>query len=161
MVIDPLRNFPGYSLRRASLTEIGELAHRLARLRLRPTEASVLVVIDANPGITQSEVGRVLEIALPNMTTLTARLINRDLIVRERVDGRSQGLSLSSVGRQLTKKAQQAMTEHEASLLAKIPPAYHKAFLMALLALWAPEKTDETVKQSAPNARRRRRSRSP
>jgi len=153
-VIDPLMNFPGYSLRRASLTEIGELARRLAKLGLRPTEGSVLVVIDANPGITQSEVGQVLEIARPNMAPLTARLIDRDLIVRERVDGRSQGLSLSATGRRLTKKVLQQMTEHEASLLAKIPPAYHVALLKALLALWAPEQSLEPTKPRAPKARR-------
>jgi DNA-binding MarR family transcriptional regulator len=156
MVVDPLKNFPGYSLRRASLTEIGELARRLVRLHLRPTEASVLVVIDANPGITQSAVGRVLEIARPNMTPLTARLIDRDLIGRERVDGRSQGLRLTAAGRQLAKKAQQLMTEHESSLLAKIPIAYHDAFLAALLALWAPESNAKTVKRTKPKAPRRR-----
>jgi DNA-binding MarR family transcriptional regulator len=139
MVIDPLKDFPGYALRRASVAVMTALARRIAALSLRPAEATVLVVIEANPGITQSEVGQLLDIARANMAPLTARLFERDLIERERVDGRSHGLSLSAAGRQLTKKVQQAMAEQEAALMAKIPRAHHGIFLSALQALWAPE----------------------
>ena len=136
MAIDPLKELPGYALRRASSAAMMELAQRLTSLELRPSEAAVLVVIEANPGITQSEVGHLLDIARANMAPLTARLLARALIVRERVDGRSQGMSLSAAGRQLTKKAQQQMSEHEAALLARIPRAQQGAFLSALKALW-------------------------
>ena len=139
MLIDPLRNLPGYALRRASLAVMGQLARRLAKMDLRPTEASVLVVIAANPGITQSEVGQLLEIARANMTPLAARLHDRNLIVRARVDGRSHGIRLSAAGRQLTRKVRQAMTENEAALMDRIPRADHAAFLQALQALWIPE----------------------
>lgn len=147
IVIDPLKDLPGYALRRASLVTMVELARRLAALALRPTEASVLVVIEANPGITQSEVGQLLDIARANMAPLAARLLERDLIVRERVDGRSQGMSLSAAGRQLTKKVRQAMAENEAGLLAKIPPPYRQAFLGALKALWIPEEDKDAARR--------------
>jgi len=47
---------------------------RLAALDLRPTEATVLLTIEANPNATLSGVGRLLEIASPNMAPLIARL---------------------------------------------------------------------------------------
>ena len=82
MVIDPLKDYPGYALRRASAASMARLAQRLEPLGLRPAEATVLMVIGANPGITQSEVGRLLEIASANMAPLTSRLGRRGLIVR-------------------------------------------------------------------------------
>jgi len=136
MATDPLKDFPGYALRRASLAVMAALARRMSELGLRPTEATVLVVIEANPGITQSEVGQLLDIARANMAPLAARLLERDLIVRERVDGRSQGLSLSAAERQLTRKILQTMTEHEAVLMGKIPRAHHEIFLNSLHLLW-------------------------
>jgi DNA-binding MarR family transcriptional regulator len=157
MPIDPLKNLPGYALRRASLSVMGELARRLAKMDLRPTEASVLVVIEANPGITQSEVGQLLEIARANMTPLAARLLHRDLIVRARVDGRSHGIRLSAAGRQLTRNARQAMTENEAALMDRIPRADQAAFLHALQALWTAEEVKSGAREPAKDQKRAKR----
>jgi DNA-binding MarR family transcriptional regulator len=137
MPTDPLKDFPGYALRRVSVAAMASLARRLAALDLRPAEATVLMVIEANPRITQSEVGRLLDIASPNMAPLASRLQARELIVRERVDGRSQGLRLSDKGRKLAHKARKAMVEHEAALLAPLGDMQRKAFLAALAALWS------------------------
>jgi DNA-binding MarR family transcriptional regulator len=136
MPVDPVKDFPGYALRRASAAAMARLAERLEALALRPAEATVLLVIEANPGITPSTVGRLLEIASANMAPLAARLQRRHLIVRERVNGRSHGLHLSEAGRRLARQAGQAMSEHEAQLLSRIPEAQRAAFLAALQALW-------------------------
>jgi len=44
-----------------------KLARVLAPLDLRPSEASVLLVTEANPNLTQSDIGRMLELAGANM----------------------------------------------------------------------------------------------
>jgi DNA-binding MarR family transcriptional regulator len=67
MPIDPLKNYPGYSLRRASAGNMAKLARRFAAIDLRPTEATVLMVIDSNPSISQSEIGKMLDIARANI----------------------------------------------------------------------------------------------
>jgi DNA-binding MarR family transcriptional regulator len=136
VIIDPLKDLPGYALRRASLAVMGELAERLKGLALRPTEATVILVIEANPGITQSEVGELLAVARANMAPLTARLLERDLILRQRVDGRSQGMSLSAAGRRMARKIHRAIAEQEASILKRIPPKDAAGFLTALQTLW-------------------------
>ncbi|HTX05832.1 MAG TPA: MarR family transcriptional regulator [Steroidobacteraceae bacterium] len=136
-IVDPLKDLPGYALRRASAAVMAGLADRLAVLDLRPSEASVLLVIDANPGLTQSQIGRLLDIARANMAPLTARLAARDLIVRESAGGRSHGLTLSDSGRRLTKKAQRIVAELEAELLQRIPRAERAAFLRALQAVFS------------------------
>lgn len=135
-IVDPLKDLPGYALRRASAAVMARLAVRLAALDLRPSEASVLLVIDANPGVTQSAIGRLLDIARANMAPLTARLAARDLIVRESAGGRSHGLTLSDAGRRLTRKAQRIVAELEVELMERIPTAQRATFLRTLKALF-------------------------
>ena len=135
-MIDPLEGYPGYLLRRVSAAAMAELASRLETLALRPAEATVLMVIEANPGITQSEIGRLLDMASANMTPLAARLQKQALTIRVRVDGRSQGLSLSTAGRRLCQQISQAMTDHESALMAKLSASQRRAFLNALRTLW-------------------------
>lgn len=136
--VDPLENFPGYLLRRVSATAIAELAKRLGTLALRPIEASVLLFIERNPGITQSEIGRLLDMARANMAPVAGRLQKRALTLRARVDGRSQGLTLSANGRRLAKEIRMIMTEHESALMSRIPESQRAAFIGTLRALWMP-----------------------
>lgn len=133
--IDPLKDLPGYALRRASAAVMATLAVRLAALDLRPSEASVLLVIDANPRVTQSAIGRLLDIARANMAPLTARLVARGLVVRESAGGRSHGLTLSDPGRRLTRKAQRLVAQLESELMERIPASQRIAFLRTLRAL--------------------------
>jgi DNA-binding MarR family transcriptional regulator len=135
-IVDPLKDLPGYALRRASAAVMAKLAERLAALDLRPSEASVLLVIDSNPGVTQSQIGRLLDIARANMAPLTAGLAARDLIVRESAGGRSHGLTLSASGRRLTGKAQRIVAQLEAELMERIPAVQRATFLRALKALF-------------------------
>lgn len=117
-----------------------KLARELAPLDLRPSEASVLLVIEANPNITQSEIGRILDIAGANMAPLISRLDRRELLARQPVDGRSHGLELTGAGRTLCARAKKIMSSHEERLFRKIPAAHRADFVAALQALWDVEK---------------------
>ena len=138
-MIDPLKDYPGYLLRRSSLTAMASLAKRLEGLSIRPTEASVLCVIAANPNSTHSEIGRLLDIASANMAPLISRLADRELLERLPMDGRSHGLALTRAGRTLTRQIQGVIDQHEAALLARIPVAQRSAFLAGLRALVSSE----------------------
>ena len=137
MAIDPLENYPGYALRRASAATMARLARRVAALELRVTEASVLMVIDVNPNITQRDIGQMLAIASANMAPLVSRLADRELVDRQPVDGRSHGLVLTNMGRSVVAKVKKAVAKHEEELLSKIPPAQRKSFLAVLRTLWS------------------------
>lgn len=132
MIKDPVKGLPGYALRRVSVAFMSRLAARLARLDLRPAEATVLLVIQENPGVKQSEIGRLLGVVSANMAPLVARLADRDLIIRQAVDGRSQGLTLSEAGRRIAQKARGVMDDLEADLLSHIPKADCAAFVRVL-----------------------------
>jgi DNA-binding MarR family transcriptional regulator len=136
---DPLQHYPGYALRRASLSSTSVLAKRLEALELRPAEASVLMVIGANPGITQSEIGRLLDIAGANMAPLVNRLHGRGVLEKEPLDGRSHALNLSASGRALYVRTQRTFESHEEALLGRLPKRLREPFLEALHLLWKAE----------------------
>lgn len=133
---DPLLQYPGYVLRRASSAAMAELAARIVVLGLRTSEATILQIVAENPGISQSALGRMLDIQRANMTPIAARLEARGLMRRLPSDGRSLGLELTPEGKQLAEKAQVVVDAFETELTNRIP-AEHRAHLMpALLALW-------------------------
>ena len=134
-MIDPLNDYPGYLLRRASALAMSKLAKQLKVLKVSPTEATVLNVIDANPDVKQSDIGRLLNIATANMAPLISRLARRNLIERQPVDKRSHCLVLTRTGRNLTAKVKGIFAQHEAALLCKIPVVHRAALFFALRAL--------------------------
>jgi DNA-binding MarR family transcriptional regulator len=134
-MIDPLSNYPGYLLRRASAVAMANLAKRLRSLDLSPTEATVLNVIDGNPNASQAEIGRLLDIATANMAPLVSRLADRDLVERRPLDGRSHGLVLTATGRKMTARIKTTFAEHEGDILARIPKAQRESFFAGLRAL--------------------------
>lgn len=133
---DPLKRFPGYVLRRASNAVMGEVARAVAPLGLRPVEASILFVVKAQPGASQSDIGRILGIKRANMTPLVVALAKRSLISREKPDGRSHALVLTPRGAAIAKSVQDAIEECERSLLRRIPAHHRESFLKAIYALW-------------------------
>ncbi|MEY2928277.1 MAG: hypothetical protein RL367_2754 [Pseudomonadota bacterium] len=141
-MIDPLAKLPGYSLRRASVAMLEDLTARLAAVDLRFTESSLLIIIDANPGVTQAELGRTMGIQRANMVPLITRLADRGLLIRVRLDGRSQGLSLSKAGAALMPQVLAIVDAHEAALRDRIPAALRPGFVAALAKLWGPGTCD-------------------
>lgn len=133
---DPLKDSPGYSLRRASNAMMAELAERLTEIGLRMTDASVLMMVEANPGITASRIGRALDIQRANMVPLLKRLEDAGLVERAPIDGKSQGLSLTQGGETRLADARRVIDAFETRLLARVPEEHRRHLLPALDALW-------------------------
>ena len=131
---DPLPSLPGYALRRAANATAAELSARLAETGLRQSDVSVLLLIDANPGVTASAIGRQLDIQRANMVPVLKRL--EGLIDRVPIDGKSQGLALTTAGRARLGAARAVVETFEAELLARVPAEHRPHLLPALEALW-------------------------
>lgn len=97
----PLDDLLGYRLRRASMVLMAELMSVLRPFGLSAGEASLLILVGANPGCRQSDVGRALEIKRANLTPLIGRMKARGLIADAPIDGRSLSLTLTDAGRAL------------------------------------------------------------
>ncbi|MEO6153047.1 MAG: MarR family transcriptional regulator [Croceibacterium sp.] len=133
---DPLPLFPGYALRRAANATAAELAGLLSKLGLRQSDASALILIGANPGVTASAIGRALDIQRANMVPLLKKLEDGGLISRAPIDGKSRGLDLTTRGRDRLDDARRVIEAFEAELLARVPAAHRAHLLPALEALW-------------------------
>jgi DNA-binding MarR family transcriptional regulator len=133
---DPLQDSAGYSLRRASHAMMAELGERLTQVGLKMADASVLMVIEANPAVTASQIGRTLDIRRANMVPLLKKLEDAGLIERAPIDGKSQGLSLTDAGVARLAGAREVIDAFEAGLLARVPEKHRAHLLPALDALW-------------------------
>jgi DNA-binding MarR family transcriptional regulator len=133
---DILANLPGYALRRAAAVIQAEFSAMLHPLGLRPTDASILVLIEANPGVTQSALGQNLGVQRANMAPLIARLEECGYIARIAVDGRSFGLKLTRSGAQLCGKVKAAIKIHQQQIIQRIPEMHREHLVPALQTLW-------------------------
>ena len=140
---DPLAKLCGYLLQRASAAALADLNRRLAPLGLRHAGVAMLMLIEARPGITQSQAGRILDIQRANMVPFVVRLETLGVIRRKRVDGRSQALGLTSRGRVLLERARRVVQAHEGVLLGRVPEELRPVVLPVLMALWSPEAPPE------------------
>src|SRR5271170_1389461 len=118
----PLNGYVGYALRRAQGVIFADFNHTLAKLNLRPGQFAVLVMIDQNPGTSQSSVSAALGIQKANFVATIADLENRGLVRRRRshTDGRTYSLGLTPRGRAQLQRAAELQSVHEARVTAQI-----------------------------------------
>jgi DNA-binding MarR family transcriptional regulator len=118
----PLSGYVGYALRRAQVVIFADFNHALAELELRPVQFSVLLMIDQNPGASQSSVSAALGIQKANFVATIADLVKRGLVRRRKsdTDARTYSLSLTRGGRALLQHASQLQSLHEARVTAQI-----------------------------------------
>jgi DNA-binding MarR family transcriptional regulator len=133
---DPFDDLLGYHLRRMSVKVMADLSAALKPMELNPADASILFVINSNPGMTQSDVGKELGILRANMAPLIGTLVRRGFIQRETLDGRSQALTLSSLGVGACRQANAAARAHEERLFGALPEATRRRLIKQLRALW-------------------------
>jgi DNA-binding MarR family transcriptional regulator len=105
----------GFLLRLAQVAVFKDLITALKPFDLRPTDFSVLLVIEATPGLKQQEVGEALRIQRPNVVTILDQLQGRGLVLRGAVPGdrRSYALTLTPEGATLLAKAKAAHARHD------------------------------------------------
>jgi DNA-binding MarR family transcriptional regulator len=118
-LVDPMASRLGYQLRRVSVLMMTDLGAKLAPTGLRPAEVSILLLVGANAGCRQGEVGDTLGIKRSNMVPLIAGLIGRDLITRTRT-GRSIALSLTPKGRARVTTLNKLLDRHEAAFRSRL-----------------------------------------
>ncbi len=87
---------------------------------MRQVLVGILAVVDANSGINQGAVGKMLGIKRANMVSLINELVERGAIERAMTPGdrRSFSLELTASGRALLAECMARITEHERRLLA-------------------------------------------
>ena len=135
--LGPLPGYLGYRLRLAAVTVVTQLNERLADLDLRTLHFGTLLVIQANPGLSQSDVCAALEIHPANFAPLIAGLEKRGLVAREQrsSDRRTYSLRLTPDGEALLRRAIALQEQHEAELAAQLGSTDHQQLLSLLAQL--------------------------
>jgi DNA-binding MarR family transcriptional regulator len=135
---NPLESLVGYRLRQVSLAIAADLSERLEALSLTLISLSVLLTIEANPGVTQSDLCRRLGIKRANMTPQVFQFERRKLIERLAADGRSQSLRLTAKGKALSASARNLVQANESAFLSALSADEQTALESALarLDLW-------------------------
>jgi len=132
--LGPLPNLAGYMLRRAQLAVFQDFWRNYAELDIRPAQYAVLIVIERNPGLRQSQISSALNIKRANLVALLDSLEGRGLAKRVPVasDRRSYALHLTEQGMALMQKLAEVSAVHEARVGAIIGESGRKELLRLL-----------------------------
>lgn len=131
----PLANVIGYRLRRAQLYVFQDFLSSFSQLDIRPAEYSVLMLIEKNPGMKQSEIAAALGIKRANFVRLMDALEERGLAERRpsATDRRSHALYLTEAGENFIVRMQEVWREHEDRLVQRIGGTTARDQLIELL----------------------------
>ena len=121
----------GYRLRVAQQTVFRDFARSIPEAS--PGRVGILLLIDANPGVTQSRLAQAVGIDRSTMVGVLHGLQARELIERRRgEDRRTNGLWLTRTGRALVASLKQRIRIHERRVASHLSAA-ERAQLLALL----------------------------
>lgn len=132
--LDELDRHLGYFLRRAQVWVFQDFIRTLSPIEIRPAQYSVLIVIGANPGLSQAELADRLAIERARLVHMLDQLEKRDLIERlpSPTDRRTHALQLTREGQKTLKRAKALAARHEARLAEKLGADAHRELLRVL-----------------------------
>jgi DNA-binding MarR family transcriptional regulator len=132
--LGPLPQLAGYMLRRAQLAVFQDFWRAYVEHDIRPAVYAVMIVIQRNPGLRQSQVSAALNIKRANLVALLDSLEGRGLARRVPVatDRRSYALHLTEAGEKLMEKLDALNAAHEKRVSAVIGEAGRKELLRLL-----------------------------
>jgi DNA-binding MarR family transcriptional regulator len=124
----------GYFVRRFQVWIFQDFVRALAPFDIRPAQFSVLVVIDANAGLSQADLADTLGIERARLVRLLDGLEKRSLIRRlpSPTDRRSHALFLTREAQQKLKRIKALAAAHEARVEAVLGPEQRNQMLIAL-----------------------------
>jgi DNA-binding MarR family transcriptional regulator len=122
----------GYRLRLAQQALFRDFAATVAELS--PGRVGILLLIEANPGVTQSRLAQAVSLERSTMVGVLHALEARGLVARRRgADRRTNGLWLTAEGRGLVSRLKHRIQQHERRVAARLS-AEEREQLLALLA---------------------------
>ncbi|MGO4715273.1 MarR family winged helix-turn-helix transcriptional regulator [Bradyrhizobium sp. 2TAF24] len=114
-LVNPMDRFVGYKIRRIKQAVIGELNDILRPHELRIMDFATLCIVEANPGLYQNEITRLLGAEPPAVVLSLDRLEKGGYLIRRlsENDRRLRTLHLTPSGRQLQKKVNVKVEQQE------------------------------------------------
>ncbi len=124
----------GYQLRLAQIAVFRDFERTVGNLGISPGRFGVLVLVDANPGITQSRLAEAVGLDRSTLVPVLDGLERRDLLERRQgTDRRTNGLWLTPNGKRFLGRVKRRIAAHEERLLTGMS-AKERDQLVSLLA---------------------------
>lgn len=124
----------GYHLRLAQIALFRDFSEALGEYAVTPGLFGVLVIIESNPDLKQSELARATQLDRSTVVTVIDNLERRKLVERRPApnDRRSNALRLTDEGTALLRKLKRRVAEHEKRMVATMSEE-ERATLVTLL----------------------------
>lgn len=108
----------GYHIRLAQMAIFADFDAALAELALSPGLFGLLVIVEANPGLKQTQLADAARLDRSTLVPALDKLEDRGLVERRAAPGdrRSNGLFLTEAGTELLTTAKRAVRRHETRL---------------------------------------------
>lgn len=128
----------GYQLRLAQVALFRDFERTVGDLGISPGRVGVLVLVDANPGLTQSRLAKAVELDRSTMVPVLDDLEQRGLLERRQgTDRRTNGLWLTPLGKKFLARVKRRIAAHEQRLVGGLS-AKEREQLVSLLARLRP-----------------------
>jgi DNA-binding MarR family transcriptional regulator len=130
----------GYNLRKAQVAVFQDFQDAVAPCEITPGQFGVLVLIRANAGLSQTELGEAIGTDRSTMVTVMDRLERHGWVVRAPSpnDRRSYALKLSPEGERLVDELTARIREHERRMAADLSAAERRQLIDLLNRLYRP-----------------------
>lgn len=129
-----LPSLVGYQLRMAQIALFKDFSQGPGGEDVTPGLFGVLVIIEANPDLKQSELARATHLDRSTVVTVIDNLVRRGLVERRVAlhDRRSNAIRLTEAGATLLRKLKRQVSQHEKRLLQNFSATERETFLTLL-----------------------------
>lgn len=132
----PLPGLIGYRLRLAQQAVFREFERSVGALGITPGRAGMLLLIESNPGLSQSRLAEAIGLDRSTLVPILDDLEKRDLVERRPgVDRRTNGLALTAAGRRFLVSLKRQVSEHEDRIAARLSPKEREQLIELLARL--------------------------
>lgn len=138
-VLGMLPGLIGYQLRLAQRAIFADFANTMADDDISPGLFGILVIVDANAGLTQQALADAVHLDRSSVVAVLDKLGHRGLVERRAADGRSNGLYLTAAGSALLKRLKRKVARHEQRVVQNLT-AREREQLVSLLQRILPER---------------------
>lgn len=136
-----LPNLIGFNLRCAQLSLFQHFKFTVGKTSISPPQFGTLLLIEANPGLSQSAVAEALRFDRSTLVQIIDRLESRNLVVREvsARDRRSHALRLTEQGVAAVKDLSKTAHQHEIQMTRSLTEEEKAELIRLLTILHSPE----------------------
>ena len=135
----PLPGLLGYRLRLAQQSVFRDFERSVGTLGISPGRAGMLLLIESNPGLSQSRLAEAVGLDRSTLVPILDDLERRELVERQPgIDRRTNGLALTTASKRFLTSLKRHVREHEDRIAARLSEAEREQ-LLGLLARLADE----------------------